>query len=182
MVCEVAMVNYWIAFLTGGLCIGLVVFLGLIVFFRRYLIINSVRFQMLEDHLERRRRLNRIILADLREKEKEILEHEKRIEALISNLNHLWLGPIMKRFRGLADLGMRPVETLEKNIKNALDNIVIAKKPNHYRYAELAEKDIAKLNEQNEEIKIWWKLGIELCLNIEKDIKNEIHKLTLKKQ
>jgi hypothetical protein len=101
MVCEVAMVNYWIAFLTGGLCIGLVVFLGLIVFFRRYLIINSERFQGLEDHLERRRQLNKVILEDLREKEKKIEFQLSAIQSMISSAHHRSENSNLKTIRGL---------------------------------------------------------------------------------
>ena len=98
----------------------------------------------------------------MKKQEEQLNEKQKSIDLLIYDFNHRGLNPLTKRFRGLADIGMRPIEELKRNIAQL-------KKPNHHRYADLADGQI-------NEIETWWKLGIELCLSIEKDIKNQISK------
>lgn len=85
-----------------------------------------------------------------------IAEQQKAIQDLIYQYHHYGLNPKCKRLRGISDLGLRPVERLQQNL-------VLLSRPNHYKYAKVAIKEL-------EEIKVWWEQSIIVCLDIEKDI------------
>lgn len=119
-------------------------------FFRRYLQLSSSQRVEYESQLED-------TLKQLKDQKLEIAEQKKAIQELIYQYHHLGVNPIAKRFRGAADLGMRPIKELR-------ECITLLGKENHHRWAPIAMGHVDKIEE-------WWTSGIQICLSMETEVK-----------
>ncbi|HEY8935104.1 MAG TPA: hypothetical protein VIM65_07780 [Cyclobacteriaceae bacterium] len=116
-------------FLSGGLAVYAIS----MTMFRTYLKRISLRFQAYEHRIEKKRQ--------------EIERKTKALQLIIDRVNHDGLKPRVARLMGLIPLVLHATQ-------EARINILLAKKPNHHRYAELAEMYLNDLDEIIQHINI----------------------------
>lgn len=124
-------------------------------FFRRYLQLSSSQRQEYELQLEN-------TLKQLKDQKMEIADQKKAIQELIYQYHHSGVNPLAKRFRGAADVGTRPITELRQCI-------TLLGQENHYKWAPIAMKQV-------DEIEMWWNKGIEICLNMEDEVRKTADK------